>query len=215
VRVERRIFVVRHGETEFNAARIFQTPDVPLSERGRAQAQRVATHLRGFSIDRILASDLARAVETARAIERETGAPLAFDPLLQERNFGDLRGTPYSAISGDPFAEGYAPPGGETVDDFHVRVDAAWRAIAEATRDARGDVVVVTHGLVCRAIARRVLGLDAGALARSAFANTCVTEVVAEPPWRALRVACTAHLDGGGEGAQATSNDPRSRAGIA
>ncbi|MCA9510432.1 MAG: histidine phosphatase family protein, partial [Myxococcales bacterium] len=177
------------------AARVLQTPEVPLSERGRAQARRVAERLRAHPIARVVASDLARAVETAEAIRAATGAPLSLDPLLRERDFGELRGTAYADLAVDPFAPGFVPPGGEGVDVFHARADAAWEAVARGAEGASGDVVVVTHGLVCRAWVERVLGVAGDALARHAFANTCVTEVAIERPWRALRIACAAHLE--------------------
>ena len=62
------IFVVRHGETELNAARIIQMPTTPLSERGRRQAARLGDRLAPVGIVRILASDFVRAIETAEAI---------------------------------------------------------------------------------------------------------------------------------------------------
>ena len=90
------IFLIRHGETLGNAARVVQRPDNPLSSRGIAQAERLAARLAAEGVAAILASDLARAVATAEAVRAATGAPLRFDPLLQERNFGDIRGTPYA-----------------------------------------------------------------------------------------------------------------------
>ena len=125
----RTIFLIRHGETEGNAARIVQLPDAPLSPRGIAQAERLAHRLAVEGIALILSSDLERAMTTAEHVRRATGAPIAFDPLLQERNFGVLRGTPYAELNFDPFASDYEPPTGETWPIFHARVDRAWEAI--------------------------------------------------------------------------------------
>jgi len=71
------IFVVRHGETDLNAARIVQLPGTPLSTRGIAQAERVAQRLARAGIARILSSDLARAAMTASRIATSlsTAAP--------------------------------------------------------------------------------------------------------------------------------------------
>ena len=75
------------------------TPGVAaLSPRGRAQAERLGQRLATLGIARILASDLARATATAASVQRSTRAPLDLDPLLQERNFGDVRGTPYAEL---------------------------------------------------------------------------------------------------------------------
>src|SRR6266496_2930083 len=92
------IFLIRHGETPGNARRIVQLPGIPLSPRGVAQAERLARRLGREGIARILSSDLARAAMTAEHLRQVTGAPVQFDPLLQERNFGDLRGTAYADL---------------------------------------------------------------------------------------------------------------------
>lgn len=189
------IYLVRHGETPGNAARVVQTPETPLSERGLEQARRLAARLADAGLAGILASDLARAAMTAECVHEVTGAPLVFEPLLHERNFGDLRGTPYAELGVDMFAPDYAPPGGETWEIFHARVDLAWRRIRAAAEAAGGPLAVVTHGLVCASLARRHLSLPADAAPPLAgIANTSVTEVEAEPPYRVLRFGCTRHL---------------------
>ena len=73
-----------------------------------------------------MASDYARARVTAELIRDACGVPLAIDPELRERNFGDLRGRAYSELGFDPFAPGYVPPGGESWEDLHRRVDRLW-----------------------------------------------------------------------------------------
>ncbi len=73
------IFLIRHGETLGNAARVVQRPDNPLSPRGVAQAERLARRLTHEGIARILSSDLARAAMTAEHLRRATGAPVAHD----------------------------------------------------------------------------------------------------------------------------------------
>ena len=121
---------------------------------------------------------------TAERVAERTGLSLAHDPLLRERNFGDLRGTPYSELDArgiEPFAEDYAPPGGETWEVFHARVDRAWLRVQEFARTQEGPVAVVTHGLVCHAIVRRHLGEDPAGIS---FPNTAVTRILG-PPWRA------------------------------
>jgi len=191
------IYLVRHGETAYNARRVFQTPDVPLSERGVAQAARLAARLAEAGVRRVLSSDLLRALMTARAVAQATRAELETDALLQERNFGDLRGTPYRALGFDPFAPDYTPPGGESVAAFHARVARAWARIERAAAEAEGPLAVVTHGLVCRDLVARHLEVPP-ALAAPAdptrWVNTCVTEIEG-PPWRVRLLACTAHLD--------------------
>ena len=192
----RTIFLIRHGETAGNAARIVQLPDAALSPRGIAQAERLARRLAAEGIASILASDLARATTTAEHVRRATGAPIAFDPLLQERNFGDLRGTPYAEIGFDPFAPDYEPPAGESWPTFHARVDRAWEMIQARASEVGGPLAVVTHGLVCRSIAARHVVLPAGTTAPERWENTSVTIVDGPTPWRVRLLNCIAHLDG-------------------
>ena len=189
------IFVARHGETELNAARIIQMPTTPLSARGRDQAARLAARLAPLGIARILTSDYLRAVETAEAIAARSGAAIVVDPLLRERDFGDIRGTPYDALGGiDPFALDYHPPNGESWAQFHARVAVAWELVARVAAATDGNLAVVTHGLVCRALVDEHLVLPAGETAPSLWGNTALTEVAHAPPWTVRVLACTAHL---------------------
>jgi probable phosphoglycerate mutase len=190
------IFLIRHGETHGNAARIVQVPDIPLSPRGIAQAERLAQRLAKEGIAHIVASDLARARTTAEHLASATGAPLTLDPLLHERSFGDLRGTAYADLGLDMFALDYAPPHGETWEVFHARVDRAWARIREIVAATDGHVAVVTHGLVCRSLAARHLELPAGAVTPERWENTSVTIVDPAAPWRVSLLNCIAHLDG-------------------
>ena len=191
----RSIFLIRHGETVGNAARIVQRPDSPLSPRGAAQAERLARRLASEGVAHIVSSDLARAATTAERLQSLTGAPLSFEPLLQERNFGDLRGTPYVELGFDMFAPDYAPSNGEAWPAFHARVDQAWARVQELTAAAGGPLAVVTHGLVCRSLAARHLILPDGAAVPPSWGNTSLTIVDWPPPWRVRLLNCIAHLE--------------------
>jgi probable phosphoglycerate mutase len=203
------IVLVRHGETAGNAQRVLQHPETPLSERGLAQARCVAERLARSGVAEIAASDYARALTTAELIRDACGAPLEIDPELRERNFGDLRGRGYAELGFDPFAPGYVPPGGESWADLHERVDRIWdRACARAASLA-GDLVLVTHGLVCHSLVSRWVDLGGETCAPGRFANTSVTIVDASPPWRLQLLGCIAHLD------PELARDARERSGLA
>jgi len=192
----RSIFLIRHGETVGNASRVVQHPDDPLSTRGIAQAERLARRLAGEGITAILSSDYARARGTAESLQRQTGVPLIFEPLLQERNFGDLRGTPYSEIGFDMFGLDYAPPNGESWPVFHARVDRAWARVQQhLAATTTGHLAVVTHGLVCRSLAARYLSLPDGETAPERWENTSVTIIESPEPWPVRLLNCIAHLD--------------------
>ena len=189
------IFLIRHGETLGNASRTVQLPDNPLSPRGMTQAERLARRLEREGIASILSSDLARAVTTADYLRRATGAPVQHDPLLHERNFGDLRGTPYAELDFDMFADGYTPPNGETWEVFRSRVARAWALIEETAAVTDGHLAVVTHGLVCRSLAAHHLILPEGDDAPLQWNNTSLTIAEGPAPWRVRLLNCVAHLD--------------------
>ncbi len=190
------IFLIRHGETVGNAGRIVQKPDSPLSPRGLLQAERLGARLVGARIAHILSSDLARAAATSDSLRRATGAAVEYEPLLHERNFGDLRGTPYADLDFDAFAPDYEPPNGESWEVFHARVDRAWARVQAVAAATEGPLAVVTHGLVCRSLAARHLVLSPGTVAPERWENTSLTVVEGPAPWRVSLLNCGAHLDG-------------------
>jgi probable phosphoglycerate mutase len=190
------IYLVRHGETAFNAARILQHPATPLSERGIAQAERVAARLASVGLVQVWVSDLRRAEMTAEAIARTSGAPLARDPELAERNFGALRGRPYAELGLDPFAPDYEPPEGESWPVFHARVDRAWARIDAAARAAGGPIAVVSHGLVCHSVVSRLATLGPGlTLDGRGWRNTSVTVLEPAERWLVTLLDDVSHLD--------------------
>ncbi len=201
------IYLIRHGETASNRASIVQFPDTPLSSRGIAQAERLAERLAGAGITEILCSDMARAQMTAEPLARATGLAVELEPDLQERHFGDHRGTPYSELHAqglDIFAPDHEPPGGESWAAFHRRVDRAFDAVSRRAAELPGHLAVVTHGLVCHSITARrterpgAVGTDSygrdGPPIR--FGNTSLSILTGPDPWRFELFACTAHLDG-------------------
>ena len=140
---------VRHGETPGNAERRFQTPDIPLSEAGRAQAIAVAATLAGTTrAGAILASDYARTMETASAISERLRLPIVQEAALRERNFGYARGQLYSDIGEETMALWRDPhfriEGGESWADVHDRV-ARFLDGLRASPPAR-ELILVTHG---------------------------------------------------------------------
>jgi probable phosphoglycerate mutase len=188
------ILIVRHGETDGNASRILQRADVPLNERGMRQADLLARRLSGQTFVHILCSDLPRARMTAAPLAALSGIAIEESPLLQERNFGDLRGTPYDALNYDPFGLDVAPPNGEDWPTFHARVADAFAFIVSRRRSVDGTLVVVTHGLVCRALVDRHARLPDGLVAPERYDNTSVTVLHEEVPHGVSLLNCTRHL---------------------
>jgi probable phosphoglycerate mutase len=188
------ILLVRHGETDGNAARVLQRPDVPLNDRGLRQAEQLARRLSALGFARILCSDLLRARMTAAPLAARSGIAIEESPLLQERNFGDLRGMAYAALTEDPFGPDVLPLNGEDWPIFHARVADAFAFIVSRRRGVNGTLVVVTHGLVCRALVERHALLPEGVAVPERFDNTSITVIHDDAPHRVSLLNCTRHL---------------------
>jgi 2,3-bisphosphoglycerate-dependent phosphoglycerate mutase len=188
------ILLARHGETDGNAARILQRPDVPLNARGLRQAEQLAERLSALGFARIVCSDLLRARMTAAPLAARSDVAVEESPLLQERNFGDLRGLPYADLAENPFGPDFAPPNGEDWPTFHARVAAAFAFIVTRRRGTGGTLVVITHGLVCRALVERHALLPEGVAVPERFDNTGITVLHEDAPHGVSLLNCTRHL---------------------
>jgi len=159
------IFLVRHGETEWNRARRYQGwSDSPLTERGTAQAQAIGHRLRALPEARtaeIIASPIGRARRTAEIIAECLGrtAPLSFDERLREISIGSWDGLDRREIKtrmGKGFAEFewyFQTPDGESYDLFAGRIAAWLREVGD------GPVIAVSHGVVTRVLRGLYAGL--------------------------------------------------------
>lgn len=84
---------MRHGETDWNVGRRLQgQSDIPLNERGCAQAASAARILKGQTLGRVIASPSLRALKTAAIVAEELNLPICVDGRLKERHFGSLEG---------------------------------------------------------------------------------------------------------------------------
>lgn len=177
------IYLTRHAETEGNIGRIVQTPDTALTARGHKQAQALADHYKNVPIKHILCSDYARAQNSAKPLQEYLSCNFQLEPLLRERNFGDLRGKHYSEVDQDFFSKDYCPPNGETYPQFVQRVKRAWQSVLAFTQaqsaesTSTGDVMLMTHGLVVRCVLTEILQLPAETLSQIDVQNTCVTKI--------------------------------------
>ena len=165
--MRRLVYVARHGETDWNAVNRWQGhTDIPLNDRGRAQARALAQRLRDVRLAGVVASDLSRAEETARIVAASLGIPLAYvDGGLRERSFGVFEGltreeceTQHGEAWRAWLEDKTMPQGGEALEALTQRVVAAVgrSALAVATDDA--PVLVVTHGGSLRSLVASVTG---------------------------------------------------------
>jgi 2,3-bisphosphoglycerate-dependent phosphoglycerate mutase len=136
-------YFVRHGETQSNADKtIAGWLDVPLSARGRAQANAAAAALPGRGITAIYVSALRRARETAECIASVLALPVNVIHELNERSWGELEGKPRALR-----VPGVTPAGGETPDVFRQRVLSGLGKIA-----GDGLPLIVAHSGVFRVL---------------------------------------------------------------
>lgn len=189
------IYLIRHGQTNGNRDRIVQTPETPLSELGHQQAKQLAQAFRNISIPNIICSDYIRTQQTAAPLCALKQSTFSLQPLLRERSFGDLRGKAYDDIDSDFFAEGYAPPNGETHQQFVERVNLAWESVLISYQNTQGNLIVMTHGLVLRELIKQHLIVDADMSPLSDFQNTCITEVDGTDKKTVLRLCDAQHLE--------------------
>jgi len=191
------ILLIRHGETALNVARVLQPAATGLSARGVAQAQALARRLAAMDVAAIVSSDLPRAARTAEAIAAATGASIETSALLQERNFGDWRGQSYDSLAVDPLTMSEAPPGGESAAVFAQRVAQAFVQVVRLRSALAGNLVVVTHGLVIRAMLAAHVRVPAGMDEPTHLGNTSLSIIGAQPPHAAALLNCTRHLEPG------------------
>jgi probable phosphoglycerate mutase len=164
-----RVVLLRHGVTDWNDGGRFQGhADIPLNDTGRAQAAAAAAQLVGERFGRVVASDLARADETARIVAARCGLPVITDPRLREVDVGSWSGHSMDEIGQQEpdfwpaLREGRdfrRSPEGETATEAGQRVALALLDHAEAAAD--GEVLLaVGHGLSLRVAALLLMGLD-------------------------------------------------------
>ena len=152
------LIFVRHGQSESNLQRRFTGQrETPLTELGKKQACKTAEDLKDYPIDRIYASDLGRAMETARPTAESHGLPIIPNPNFREIDAGLWEGMLYDEIK-EVYPETYQqwltnvgaahPDGGEKVEDLATRVYAETRRVLEENRGK--CVAIFTHATPVR-----------------------------------------------------------------
>ena len=147
------LYVVRHGETAWNAERKLQGKnDIPLNEKGIQQAEEAREALESYEYDVVFSSPYLRASMTARIINETRRKPIFFDYRLRERCFGIYEGMvagtyDYASIWD---YEQNMDLGGETIRDFFERVYDFMEDLKKL-RPAE-NVLIVCHGGTMRAI---------------------------------------------------------------
>lgn len=200
-----RIVAIRHGETAWNAEMRMQGQlDTALSRRGHWQAGRLAEALAGEGIEAVVASDLARAFDTAQAIAARLGLGVATDRGLRERSFGVFEGYTYAEIDTRwPAAAArwrglepdFGPEEGETFRAFGARAVAAATRVAAA--HAGRSIAIVTHGGVLDCLYRAACGIALDAPRSWQLGNAAINRLLYTPRgFTLVGWSDTAHLEG-------------------
>jgi broad specificity phosphatase PhoE len=162
--LSRRVIVLRHGRTAWNAERRFQgQADPPLDEVGRAQAYEVASILAAFRPTVIVTSDLMRATETAARLGEVTGIDVQVDARLRERSLGHWEGLTREEVERrypDEFIDWLAGRdvsrrGGETREQVAARAVASFTELPDVEA-----AVLVTHSATAMALCAELIGLS-------------------------------------------------------
>jgi broad specificity phosphatase PhoE len=159
----KRLFVIRHAESELNVAGLFAGhTETPLTANGRQQALEAGLKIKQDypKIDLIVSSPLSRTYDTAKIIAQQIGYPgtnIMLSDLLIERNFGIIEGTSYDEFWKTHVHEDIDKlVGAETVEQLHQR---AIKALNYLKSQSANNILVVTHGAMARALNRVVQNL--------------------------------------------------------
>ena len=162
--METRVYLLRHAEASHPDVFHGAESDVGLSERGRRQAEAVASVVAALEPTCIVSSAMRRALDTAGPIARACNLSIRIEPQLHERRVGALTGTPTGGsdgvwpdtlrrwVAGDT---GYAPDGAESFDAIRARVLSVWERLTTAL--AGQTFVIVAHGVVIKVLLVAVL----------------------------------------------------------
>ena len=188
------VYLVRHGETQWNAERRIQgQSDSPLTEKGVQQAWQVAERARTLGITHVITSDLGRTQQTARIIADACGCDVMLEPRLRELDMGVLEkrhidtlteaeeGWRRTLVNG---TEDGRIPEGESMQELSVRMHAA---LAECLKLPAGSrPLLVSHGIALGCLVSTILGLPAYAERRLRLRNCSISRVdYQQSPWLA------------------------------
>ena len=177
----RRLVILRHGRTAWNAERRYQgQEDPPLDQLGQAQALEAAALIAAMNPDLLVSSDLVRAKQTAEKIAALTGQHLIYDPRLRERHLGHWQGLTRDQVQAS-YPEEYADwlagrdvtrRGGESRQEVATRAMKALDELPEVEL-----TVLITHGATSMCLAAALLGLPQTPSILGPLANCHWTEL--------------------------------------
>lgn len=188
------VYLVRHGETQWNAERRIQgQSDSPLTDNGEKQALQVGERAKTLGITHIISSDLGRTRRTAEIIADACGCDVTFDPRLRELDMGVLEQRHIDSLTEaeenwrrqlvNGTADGRIPDG-ESMQEMSERMHAALTACLDLPKGSRP--LLVSHGMALGCLVSTILGLPAWAERRLRLRNCSISRVdYQQSPWLA------------------------------
>ena len=180
-----RLYLIRHGEVEGAAVgKLLGRTDTPLSKRGLEQSHALADVLTEAQLSAVYSSDLQRARMTAEIIANRGNLKVQESSAWREIDMGEWEGRTLAALHeespalvaqvfNDPASFEY--PEGESFAAFTARVQSALDQLLITHKS--GDVALVVHGGVCRALLGSVLGVPMHKWLRLAQAYACLNVI--------------------------------------
>lgn len=183
------VYFVRHGETDYNKQSLIQgRSDIPLNEHGRSQAAEAAEYFRKRRIifDKVFASPLLRARETASIISGWPMTRIQTDDRVQELAFGTVEGSNFHTLPASimnlfrnpPAYE--VPEGGESIDELETRCQDFLDELAGLPEKESSvkTVLIVTHGAAMRGLLSCIEHTVREQFWKTGLSNCCIIRVV-------------------------------------
>lgn len=199
------LYLIRHGESMSNVHKTFTgQQDAPLTDLGHMQADAICRYFLGIHIDRIYASDLSRAYETAVPLSKVSRVPIEKNAAFREINGGKWENQKFTELT-DLYPEDYArwrcdlanarPTGGESIREICKRVCGGIDAIAKAHPEE--TVVVATHAVPIRVMLSNWLTGGVDEIDKTVWQpNASITKVeYKDGKYTPLEIGITAHLE--------------------
>lgn len=188
------VYLVRHGETQWNAERRIQgQSDSPLTAKGEQQAWQVGERAKMLGITHIIASDLGRTRRTAEIIAQACGCEITFDSRLRELDMGVLEQRHIESLTEEEegwrrqLVNGTADgriPDGESMQELSDRMHASLATCLDLPEGSRP--LMVSHGMALGCLVSTILGLPAYAERRLRLRNCSISRIdYQQSPWLA------------------------------
>ena len=176
------IYLIRHGETEWNRVEVFRgRTDIPLNERGIAQARAASESLKDIKIERIFSSPLLRAKQTANEFSGTHNLKVEIIEGFTDLDCGLWHGKTLTGVKAD-YPDLYRMweetphlltiPGGESLGNRSRRAVKALKNVINGMND--GIAVIISHRVVTKLLIMNVLGINKGHFWQIRQDNACI-----------------------------------------